>query len=423
MTPAPPARSAPHPAVFAAVWAVALTFFAAFYTLLVPLPLYLSRSGLPDWQVAVILGSFGACAVVGRPLTGAAVDRWGPRPVMLIAAGLLAVGAAGTPATVQPLLLLLLRVLQAAGYVAFTTAVTALVADLLPDHGRASGLALFGLAANLAMTLVPAAVGAGLPALGLHGAMLLSAALAGVSGLGALAAPPARPAGGPGGSPGAAAGGPAGAPAAGDPAAGGPAAGGQADATWSRPWRVPAALRRPMLAAAAFGTGYGAFLQFLPLLTERRGLGSAGGLYALYGAGIILTRLLMSRVFRRVPSNRLLPPSFALLAAGLAGYAAGRDLTSLRWATLAVALSSGTLHPALIADHVNLAGAGRRGRAAAAFYLAFDLGIGGGAWLFSGIFEAFGAAGLFLGAALTTAAGVLVTPRPAAVAGRERPLS
>ncbi len=81
-----------------------------------------------------------------------------------------------------------------------------------------------------------------------------------------------------------------------------------------------------------------------------------------------------------------------------------------------MAFGSGILHPALIALHVELSQPSQRGRAAAAFYLAFDLGIGMGSWLLAPVLQGFGIAGLFTVAgaiALITLAPLMRLPRPA----------
>ncbi|MDE0080384.1 MAG: MFS transporter [Caldilineaceae bacterium] len=87
------------------VWSSALLFFAAFYALLVPIPLYLEAAGLPDWQIGLVLGAFGIASLVGRPLTGALCDSLGSRPVILFGTAALAVGAAAMSFTANPVLL------------------------------------------------------------------------------------------------------------------------------------------------------------------------------------------------------------------------------------------------------------------------------------------------------------------------------
>jgi len=87
----------------------------------VPLPRYLTQIGLPDWQIGLILGAFGVASLAWRTVAGVGVDRWGARRVMIVGAGGLVVGAVCVVLTESPTVLFGLRLLQAAGYVAFTT--------------------------------------------------------------------------------------------------------------------------------------------------------------------------------------------------------------------------------------------------------------------------------------------------------------
>ena len=75
------------------IWAATLLFFAAFYTLLIPFPLYLSTVGLPDWQIAVVMGALGIASLIVRPLAGVFSDTLGRRNVMLIGTGALVAGS------------------------------------------------------------------------------------------------------------------------------------------------------------------------------------------------------------------------------------------------------------------------------------------------------------------------------------------
>src|SRR3954451_10594573 len=114
-----PTSAYEQPRAFWLAWISTLIFFAGFYALLVPLPRYLADVGLPDWQIGLILGAFGVASVLGRPLAGIGVDRFGSRPVLLIGAASLIVGAGGVVLTVNPILLGVLRLAQTVGYVAF----------------------------------------------------------------------------------------------------------------------------------------------------------------------------------------------------------------------------------------------------------------------------------------------------------------
>ncbi|MDE0462290.1 MAG: MFS transporter [Caldilineaceae bacterium] len=397
------------------VWTAALLFFAAFYALLVPIPLYLEAEGLPDWQIGLVLGAFGVASLVGRPLTGAVSDSLGSRPVILFGTVALAAGAVLMSFTSNPALLFLLRVLQAAGYVTFTTAATALVADLAEPERRGAALALFGAAANVAITLTPAAVSAGLDLLtpqfacptapcpawctqaleaastvedscplwgrGIgHSAFFLS------SGLSLLACAlvwwviprattPAVPV--------------------------------------FRPAQLvslPKPLRGPMLTTALFGISFGALFAFLPLLAERRELASVGAAYTVYGVAIIATRILTGRLLDRVNRGQVLLPALVVNAIGLAGLAASADTLLLAGSAVLMGIGSGISHPALIAICVDRMPPAQRGRATAGFYLAFDLGIGAGSWLLGLVLDGFGLTGLYIAASVVSVIGALTAP-------------
>lgn len=365
------------------VWTATLLFFVAFYTLLVPLPLYLSGVGLPDWLVGVVMGAFGVASLFSRPLAGLLSDRWDRRYIMLIGAASLFVGAAGVSLTASPPLLFVLRLLQAVGYVAFTTAGTALVSDLAAPQERAARLAFFGIAANVAMTIVPAAVSAFLDRLTIPGALTLAGLLAALGGGLALFVPSIRT------------------------QVSGP------QPAWASLLRPPPVLLLPMAASWLLGLGFGAYLQFVPLLAERRGLGPAGLIYSVYGVSIILTRLVTGRRLDQGDRVPILRAAFLIMAAGLAIFALAYSMPLLLVAAACVAAGGGILHPVFIAIHVERMAPAERGRAVGFFYLGFDLGVGLGAWVLSPILQTFGLTGMYLFAAVATAAGVLLVRRVA----------
>jgi predicted MFS family arabinose efflux permease len=357
------------------VWLATLLFFGAFYTLLVPLPHYLVQAGLADWEIGLVLGAFGAASLIGRPLAGLAADRWGLRPVLLAGALALLVGATAVPQTSSVAALFALRLCQAAGYVAFTTAGTALVIRLTPPAVRGRRLALFGAAANVAITLVPALTSAALSGAPQAAAFYVSGLLALVAGGLALRlqSPPGE------------------------------------RATPAQPGAPMRQLLLPMLAAACMGAGFAAFFQFAPLLAERRGGLAPGVLYTLYGLGIIVARVVAGPLLDRWSIRRTLTLAAVLMAGGLALLALGGPLAGVAAATLLVAMGSGLSHPALLSHHAALLPEAP-GRASAAFYLGFDLGIGLGSMLFGIALELGGLQGLYGAAALLSLGALPLAP-------------
>lgn len=364
-------------------WSASLLFFVAFYTLLVPLPLYLAAIPLPDWQISVIMGAFGVASLVGRPLAGLGADRFGYRRIMLGGTAALLLGVLGVTATRNPVLLFGLRLLQAAGYVAFTTASNALVVALTAPEARKSMLTRFGAAANVAMTLTPATINALLGWLTIHGALWIAAIFALISGGLAWGVKPVVLAGEIGSA----------SPAV-DPQPG---------------WRIPRRLVLPLILAAIGGCAFGAFLQFLPLLTERRGhLIASGWVFATYGASIALTRLLIASWIDRAEQRLLLRLGYLLLAAGLALLANAAVWYIFLVAAAVVAAGSGLQSGVLMALHVEALPAAARARAIAFYYLGFDLGIGGGAWLLAPVLQRWGIGGLYTAAALIALVGAVI---------------
>ncbi len=355
-------------------WVATLAFFVGYYTLLVPVPLYLHQIGLPDWLIGLILSAFGVASLIGRPLAGTTADIWGRRKVMLAGTFALMVGAVGFGLTTAPAALFMLRLLQAGGYVAFTTASTALVTDLVPDERRGSAVAIFGIAANVAMTMTPAVVSALLPTVSLTGALWMAGGFAALGGLLALLVPDSRP----------------------------PHA---AQANWRGVVHIEPSLRLPMLITCIFGLSWGSFLQFLPLLVERRELGSAGLVYTVYGISIILSRLTVGRRLDSIDRNKVLVLSTLMMVAGMGLFAVATMQLELFVAAALVAYGSGIIHPALIAIHVERSAPEARGHAIAVFYLGFDLGIGMGAWILGLVLQGYGFVGLYGVAAV---AGIVV---------------
>ena len=374
------ARAASRPYWLA--WLATVTFFGGFYSLLVALPRYLAAVGLPDWQIGLVLGAFGVASLIGRPVAGVASDRFGARRVMLVGAASLALGALGVAETTSVVVLFALRTLQAIGYVAFTTAGTALVVSLVAPEERARRLAVFGAAANIAISVTPAVISALLEVAPLDAGLLASAALAVVGGVLALLIPVSA------------------APAAAEARA--------------ITWAIPRRLWLPMLASALLGAGFAAFFQFAPILAERRAV-SAGLLYTIYGAAIIATRLVGGRLLDHLDVSRVVALGAMLMVLGHALIASSDGLLPLLHAASLIAASGGLFHPALIARHAALLPEAP-GRASAAFYVAFDLGIGLGSWLFGVALQVAGLAGLYWTAAAL--AGAVLPLAPLLASGR-----
>ena len=361
-------------------WCSALLFFVAYYALLVPVPVYLNHIGLSDWEIGVILGAFGVAALISRPLAGMFSDCYGGRVVMLFGAGALILGVFGMSVTIQPTLLFICRLLQAIGYAAFTTAATALIAALATPEKRGSSLAFFGISVNTSMAIIPGMITSLMTYFTLQGIFWLAGVITVMTGIVVSISVPRT------------------------------SRIKVLNVNWQAIYAIPQELWVPMALTILFGVGYGAFIQFLPLLAERREIGSAGVVFTVYGISIILTRLTTGKLLDQGPRHRLMLPAILILSTSLMGFAFGPSQMWIFISAGLMALSSGILHPALIAMHVDRLTETAAGRATGVFYIGFDLGIGMGAWILTPALHYVGLSGLYVLAALLSGAGIFLLP-------------
>lgn len=363
---------------FWAAYVATVVFFAAFYALIIPLPLYMQAEGISDWHIGVVMGAFATASLIGRPFAGALSDRYGMRPVIVFGTVSLAVGSFGVPLTNAVPLLFGLRLLQAAGYVAYTTAATAMVAGLVPEHARGTAVARYGTAANVAITLVPLLVNAALPVIGTRGAFVAAGCAAVMAGVVIASVIPA----------------------------------GTRSLTpiaWGNLVRFPRVLWPAMLTASLFGVGFGAYFQFLPLLADRRGIDQLGLVYVCYGIAIVATRIVSGRYIDSGDRRIVLLPAAALTMVGMVLFAQAETLWMVCLAAACTAAGGGLSHPALIAMHVDRVA--ERGKAVAAFYIAFDVGIGFGSWLLGAVLQQTGIGGMYVAAAIISGLAVFAQRR------------
>ncbi len=336
------------------LWTATFLCFTAFYGGAQPLAQVMARSALTGAETAAVLGAFGATALALRPLAGWLTDRVAPRWVIGGGAAALALGVGGLPWASGAAPLIGLRALQAIGYVAVTTAGTTAAAGLGPATARAGRIARFGMAANLAMLLTP--IGLSLAPVGAGDGV---AVLAGLALAAAFCAQPLDD---------------------------------LAPRTQGGSIRVAAAVRRvglwPWFVALSLGLSFGAFLQYTPLL---EGL-NTGGLFSLYGAAILLTRLLAGGRLDRVSLGRTAVIAGLLLCGGLATLALP---TTVRWfGALAIGAGGGMLHPAALAAAVKRV-PDAAGQATAWSYVGFDLGLALSGWALGPLFAWGGATLVF----------------------------
>lgn len=263
-------------------------FFVAYTMSIVQIPRALE--GEPEWVVGFVVGIFGVAGMITRPLTGIWVDRGGNRQRWVRAGAIgVALSFLGYTLDLGPWVMAIFRCIQGVAMGLFTTAMLAIVGNLLPPDRRGSGLGFYQ-AANAVAALYGAALalfvidrfGFAPGFLVSGGAALIALVLA--TGTGDPFAPPPR--------------------VVGTPDRG------------LRGLISPTALL-PALVFTCVTTPWGTITAFLPLFALERDLGNVGLFYTAAGLAQLATRMSAGWIGDRIGRDAVVVPALATAAISL----------------------------------------------------------------------------------------------------------
>jgi len=138
-----------------------LAFFAQFalisvFHLLIPtLPIYLSRSGITEVEIGVLIGIFFFSSLVLRPFVGRALLKIHEKKFMIIGALLFALTSIAYLKTPPFWPFLIVRIFQGIGFAFFHTAVYTLIANISSGAHQGQSISYFTLAMTLSGALAP----------------------------------------------------------------------------------------------------------------------------------------------------------------------------------------------------------------------------------------------------------------------------
>lgn len=349
-----------------------LVLFLSFYLLLPTLPLYIKEMGGNELHVGLAAGLFTLSAVIFRPVVGLLVDRFGRRPFILwgligfTLSMVLYHWAAGIA------LLLLLRIFHGAFWAISTTAVGTSVTDVVPPSRRGEGLGWFGVATTAAMAVGPM-IGLWVVDNGSYLSMFMLAACLSVVTL--------------------------------------------LLAFFTRTAFQPKPAQRlepfdktlmPVIVTLFFLTvSYGGVMTFLPLFAESIEV-NAGTFFLVFALTLTLTRPVAGKLSDRFGEYRVILISLLVTMAGLIVLVLTTGWLGLISSAVLYGLGFGAAQPALQAAILRIARPERRGVATAAFFMAFDLGIGLGSIVLGWISEQAGYGTLFAVSAVSVAVALLL---------------
>jgi MFS family permease len=130
-------------------------FIMANYILAPTLPIYLSRLGLREGEIGILVGAFGASSLFLRLLVGQVLLSYSERAVMMAGAGVFVATFVGF-LTLPPFWpLFVVRLFQGLAFACLDTAVLAFVVRIVPPQLTAQGIAYCLLAVNFSLAAAP----------------------------------------------------------------------------------------------------------------------------------------------------------------------------------------------------------------------------------------------------------------------------
>jgi predicted MFS family arabinose efflux permease len=328
-----------------------LFFFASFHWVFATLPGYIQQIGGGPAQIGLAYGLFTLSAVASRPGIGRLIDLWGRKPMLLAGAVIF---------TLSPLLytqadsigtFMIARLFHGVGIAAFTTAYTALVADLAPPLRRGEAIGLSGVTSLLGLLFAPAL---GLWVQTTEGYAVHFVAAAGIAAVSILLLLPTRE------------------PGLSDP-----------DAA-EHPRLRDVAWRRPVWLAALGSTGlavaYGAVLSFLPPFAAERRLAAVGAYFSAFAVAMMLAQSAAGWLSDRIGRRAVAVPGMVMVVLSTAGLARAQTDAALLAAGAGLGLSWGLIRASLDTSVVDAVSPDARGTALGFLYTCFDIGVGAGSF-------------------------------------------
>jgi MFS family permease len=369
---------------FALITAAALGYFTALGTLLPVLPRYVEDTlGGDGTAIGLAVGAFAVSAALVRPLVGRLGDRLGRRPLAVVGGAVAALSIAGYGLVESLPVLVAFRLLTGLGEAAFFVGVATAVQDLSPDDRRGEAASFFSIAIYGGLAVGPF-VGEWLYRDGGPGRVwAASAVLAGIGAATSLLIP-----------------GELGRVAPDDLVEGGP----------RRRLLHPAAVLPGSVLLLGL-VGLAAYTSFLSVHLDDLGIDDAGPYFLLYGAAVLVVRILGARLPDRLGAVRTTTLSLVGAAAGLLLIAAVSSPAAIYAGTFVFSLGMSLLFPALFGLAVNRAPAAERSHAVGTFSLFFDLSQGLGAPLLGLAVDGFGTDRAAFVAGAAVALGGLVLAR------------
>ncbi len=355
---------------------VAHCIFATYTAMFTLIPLYVIERGGADWQLGIIVGSFGVVGLVVRPFAGQWVYSIGAKRVAFGGIAVMGVATALHILAVDVWLIVPARVLQGVGLALCPVATSTIVANLAPGHRRAEAMGYMGNSISAASLYAPPIAFLVLDNYGFGSAFIFASAFSFVgcfAVLGMSAARinlPVQP-------------------------------GTQGD-------KVPLINRHALFPTIVFVTytlTTAPVSTFLPQLAEERNFGNPGLYFTMYSITSMISLAVSGAVSDRLGRGAVIVPGLLIVGAGMFILATAEIRLLFMASGVFAGLGFGMIQPAMQSLVVDRVPPRERSSTLATLQSGWDIGGSGGAFAFGPIGAVAGAAATFAIAGVGTVIG------------------
>lgn len=331
---------------FIGITIINLLIFMGFQMLLPTLPLYVKSLGGADSAIGWITGLTTISALIIRPVSGVAVDKWGRKVILLAGIGLIIAVTLSYWLFPYVGVILAIRFLHGFGWGAASTSSNTVATDVIPKERFGESMGFFSLSSGLAMALAPG-LGLALFARGDASNLMFTSA-----GFGVIAF---------------------------------------CLALFFR-YRTVERQQIATKKAAVFETAsilpaivmffvsaaYGSIVSFLSIYALEKGIANIGLYFFVYAAAMLVTRPIFGRLVDRLKFSIAMYPGLILLIIAMVILSQASTMLSFLFVALLFGVGFGAVQSSLQTLAVIYAPKDRLGAANATFFTGFDGGIGFG---------------------------------------------
>lgn len=349
---------------FIAITIVNLLIFLGFQLFPSALPLYASELGAPDSLLGWITGLTTISALLIRPFSGALLDRFGRRIILLV--GIVAMILTSFSFVFFPFVLsfLVLRFIQGLSWGVANTAASTVASDVVPRTRFGEGIGFFSLSGSLALAVAPALAITIFYAAGMKVTALLATGVLTIAFIIALTLKCYR---------------------SGTKPEGG-----------SRVKLIERASILPSCIVFFVTATYGAIVTFVAIYAAQKGIDNIGLFFTVYAVALIISRPAFGRLVDTDGVSFAVLPGLAFLFMSMVLLSLAHSLLSFLACAALYGIGQGATQSGLQTLALNSVPGERRGAANATFFTGFDAGIGLGSIASGFVAVAFGYSSLFL---------------------------